>query len=354
VSRRGDDVFEMPRRRPIDDQAVESLLVGDPTTNDLDGLSAFVDDVRAVAAGPMPVPSLALDHVLTRGFSTDKGDLPATAASNADGSAMQTAGPPKWRRALMKTSQFVAGLSMAAKVALGAGVAVAATAGAAAAGVLPGPVQGAVADAVGTVTPFELPGGSGGGSATDGATAGAPVDPGTTTTTAAPAAGTGSTGTPSAGTPSSSDGTAVVPGAPGGSTNGAPGGSTGAPAGDPQPPSVAPVTEPSTSPPAGDPGPVDEPKVPQTLSIQCSVTGDHHVGCSWTGADPANFGRYLLLRTSSDGKAGRVLVQSGDIAATTWDDSLALTPGVTYGYMVLVQAPDGTSVTHSQYVYVTP
>ena len=97
-------------------------------------------------------------QVLARGFSTDQGDLPATAASNANGSAPQTAGLPKWRRAMVKTSKFVAGLSLAAKVALGAGFAVAATATAGVAGVLPGPVQHAVADAVGSVTPLRAPG----------------------------------------------------------------------------------------------------------------------------------------------------------------------------------------------------
>jgi hypothetical protein len=331
VSGRGDDVFEMPR-------------------DDLGALNEFVDDVRTAASGPMPVPSLALEHVLTHGFSTDKGDLPATAASNANGSALQTAGLPKWRRSLMKTSKFVAGMSLAAKLALCAGVAVAATASAGFAGVLPGPVQGAVADAVGAVTPFDLPGGSGGSSTSDGPAAGAPTDPGASTPPAGDggSAGDGSgagTGNPGTGTQTPGDGTAGAPGAPGGSTD--------APSGNPGEPTTPPATEPPTAPPATTPGPVDEPKVPQTLSIACAVTGDQHVSCNWTGADPANFGRYVLLRTSSDGKPGRVLTQTSDITATSWNDSLALTPGVTYGYMVLVQAPDGSSVAHSQYVYVT-
>ena len=55
----------------------------------------------------------------------------------------------------MKIKGFVAGLGVAGKLALGVGVAAAATTGAGAAGVLPGPVQHAVSEAVGTVTPFD-------------------------------------------------------------------------------------------------------------------------------------------------------------------------------------------------------
>jgi hypothetical protein len=200
-------------------------------------------------------------------------------------------------------------------------------------------VQHAVADAVGSVTPFELPGSSGDSSAADGPGAGgsAPATPGND--------GNGAPGAGSGPLPGSGSGPAT--GAPSGTGSAEP----GAPTGEPTPP---PATDAPVTPPPTTPAPVDEPKVPQTLSISCAVNGDHHVVCSWTPADPTTFGRYLLLRTSSDGKTGRVLLQSGDIGTTTWNDSLDLTPGVTYGYMVLVQDPGGTSVTHSPYVYVTP
>ena len=343
MSHFGDDGFEMSRRQLLDDDAVEAVLAGVPAGDDLAGLTAFVDDVRTASTGPVPVPSAAFAEVLARGFSTDQGDLPATAASNANGSAPQTAGLPKWRRAMVKTSKFVAGLSLAAKVALGAGFAVAATATAGVAGVLPGPVQHAVADAVGSVSPFELPG-SGNSSTADGPGTGgsAPATPGND--------GNGAPGAGSGPLPGSGSGPAT--GAPSGTpTQGAGTPEPGAPTGEPTPP---PATDAPATPPPTTPAPVDEPKVPQTLSISCAVNGDHHVVCSWTQADAATFGRYLLLRTSSDGKPGRVLVQSGDIGTTTWNDSLDLTPGVTYGYMVLVQDPGGASVTHSPYVYVTP
>jgi hypothetical protein len=61
----------------------------------------------------------------------------------------------------MKIQSALAGLSVAGKIVLGAGVAAAATTGAGAAGVLPGPVQHVFAKAVETVTPFGAPGDGG-------------------------------------------------------------------------------------------------------------------------------------------------------------------------------------------------
>jgi hypothetical protein len=81
---------------------------------------------------------------------------------------------PKWRKVSMKIKGFIAGLGVAGKIALGAGVACAATTGAGAAGVLPGPVQHAFSEAVSSVTPFEAPGGD---------NASEPAHDGTTTTT---------------------------------------------------------------------------------------------------------------------------------------------------------------------------
>ncbi|HEY3670897.1 MAG TPA: hypothetical protein VGN51_08185, partial [Acidimicrobiia bacterium] len=329
VTPRGDDVHEMPRRRPIDDQAVESILGGTTTGDDLDGLAAFVVDVRETAAGPMPAPSPALVHVLTQGFSTDQGDLPATAASNADGPALQAAGLPKWRSAQMKVSRYVAGLSIAAKIALGAGCVFAATATAGATGVLPGPVQ----EAMDAVTPF------GGGDGAPGA-----LPPSAT-------AGTGDVTTPAGGT---------VTTVPGGDTPG-----TGIePTHDAPPPSTTPTPTPTTAPPvaAPVPGGGDSPgatppletPVAQSLAIHCSLNDGHTaVTCEWTTAPPEGFGTYVLLRTSDDGKAGRVLVQSGDITTHTWTDSLVLAPGVTYSYMVDTIAPDGSTTGHSNRVTVT-
>ena len=330
----GDDVHEMPRRRPIDEQAVESLLGGNPTPtgDDLDGLHAFVLDVRTAASGPMPAPSPELEHVLTRGFSTDKGDLPATAASNADGPAQQAAGLPKWRSAQMKVSRYVAGLSIGAKILLGAGAVFAATAGAGAAGVLPGPVQ----DAVDAVTPFtgDAP------EATPPSTA--PADGDATT----PGSGTGTTTPP---------GDSTEPGAGTGTPGQPPDTPTTSP-GEPVPTTLAPVV--GTPPPSGGDTPTTTPPTetptPESMSIQCSLNGEHTaISCEWTGAPPDTFGKYVLLRTSDDGKPGRVLMQSSDITTHTWIDTLALTPGVTYSYMVDSIAPDGSTSGHSNRVSIT-
>ncbi len=137
----GDDGSEMPRSHPSDplgDDAIDALLSGSPASGS-DGLSAFVDDLRA-AAGAVPTPS------------------PVLAAAIAAG-GISTYQPPvaQWRKFRMKIKGFVAGLGLAGKLALGVGVAAAATTGAGAAGVLPGPVQHAVSKAVGSVSPFSLP-----------------------------------------------------------------------------------------------------------------------------------------------------------------------------------------------------
>jgi hypothetical protein len=90
------------------------------------------------------------------------------------------------------------------------------------------------------------------------------------------------------------------------------------------------------------------------MEIHCSPSDGHtSVTCEWTTAPPADFGKYVLLRTSDDGKQGRVLTQSSDISTHVWTDSLALTPGVTYSYMVVVIGPDGSTTTgHSNRVSV--
>jgi hypothetical protein len=351
VRPRSDDVPEMPRRRPIDDQAVDRILHGDAAGGELGGLQAFVSDVRAAAAGPLPAPSPALEQVLTWGLSTDQGDLPATAAINANGPALQAAGLPKWRSATMKMSRYVTGLSMAAKITLGVGGALALTAGAAAAGVLPGPVQSAV-DAV---TPFN------GATGTGDTTASPSVPPGDSAPGTAPGAGTGTGDKPPAGTPSSrgtdtgGDAPGVVPGtgsSPGGGTKTEP---TPPPSTEPAPPTTqAPNPGEPTPPPPTEAPPttVPETPTPESMTMHCEPDAAHTlVHCEWTLAPPTGFGHYVLLRTSSDAKPGRVLVQSGDITYHNWNDSLDLTPGVAYSYMVITIGADGTTTTgHSNHV----
>jgi hypothetical protein len=137
----GDDGREMPHDSTFDDGAIDAILAGHPRADDFAVLGSFVEDVRS-AAEAVPAPS------------------PALAAALASGISPQATAPmPKWRKAKMKIKGFVAGLSVAGKLALGAGVACAATTGAGAAGVLPGPVQHAFAKTVSSVTPFDAPGG---------------------------------------------------------------------------------------------------------------------------------------------------------------------------------------------------
>jgi hypothetical protein len=159
MTRPGDDGFEMPHD-PFDDSAIERLLAGDTAGGgDLAPLSSFIDDART-AAEAVPPPSPALAAALATGI------LPAPAPAPQS----------LWRKSKMKVQGFLAGLGVAGKLALGVGVAAAATTGAGAAGLLPGPVQHAVSSAVGAVTPFELPDGT----HHDG---GDVAEPGTTTTT---------------------------------------------------------------------------------------------------------------------------------------------------------------------------
>jgi hypothetical protein len=136
--------------RRIDDATAEALLTGRPTPAGDEVLMAFFEVLRASANGPVPAPSVALASVLDGGLVTEKGDLPATAASNVTGPAPQTAGLPKWRRKRMIISTLLAGLSLPAKAFVGVSMAAASIGGAAAAGVP------AAQDVVSAVTPVEF------------------------------------------------------------------------------------------------------------------------------------------------------------------------------------------------------
>lgn len=153
MSSTGDDDTEMSRRHNIDDATIEALLTGHDADEDLTSVMSFVEDVRITARGPVPVPSAQLATMLVEGFSTEKGDLLVTAASNVPGPARQAAGPPKWRKTVIG---FIAGLSIATKAALGIGVAAAGVTAAGAAGALPEPAEDAVGTVVEAVTPFSF------------------------------------------------------------------------------------------------------------------------------------------------------------------------------------------------------
>jgi len=281
--------LEMPEHRPVDDGAIEAALAGNPQGGDLDSLSSFVSAVRS-AVGTVPTPSTAMAAVLTAGLSTDKGDLPATAASNVNGPASQEAGLPKWRNALMKIQGFLAGLGVLGKVALGVGVAAAATTGAGAAGVLP----------------FSIPGVAHGHGHTV-------VVHTTTTTTIARSehGGTASVGHPSKhGHAAGVHHAALTPTAPKITTPttvyDAPMPTTTVitvptPTSDPTPTTVTSTTvaePPSTTTTAptttttGSSGPT------QSIQLSCAYTGPTQVTCNWTAA-PGSVATYALWRWTS-------------------------------------------------------
>jgi hypothetical protein len=139
MSRRGDDGSEMPRHDPFDDAAFDRLLSGQ-SGPEMGALASFIADART-AAEAVPAPSPALAAALATGILP----VPAPVSQSL------------WAKFKLKVQGFLGGMGVAGKIALGVGVAAAATTGAGAAGILPGPVQHAVASAVGAVTPFELP-----------------------------------------------------------------------------------------------------------------------------------------------------------------------------------------------------
>jgi hypothetical protein len=161
------DMDEMPVPN-LDERALDALLSGAPAAQSgFDWLVPFVEDLGGAASTAAPVVKPALAALLTQGFSTEKGDLPATAASNVTGPAPQAAGLPKWRKKKMLISELLAGLAtklaglgLVAKAGLGLTLAAASTTAAGAAGVLPSPAQHAVATVVDAATPFTFPNGA--------------------------------------------------------------------------------------------------------------------------------------------------------------------------------------------------
>ncbi len=111
---------------------------------------AVGDLVRAAHDRP-PRPDAALAALLERGVAfrglcADKGDLPATAASNAPARAPRASGEPKRRQRMIV--EWLAGLGLAAKLSLAASVAAASVAAAGTAAVLPTPAQDTFTSAV--------------------------------------------------------------------------------------------------------------------------------------------------------------------------------------------------------------
>ncbi|HEX6420073.1 MAG TPA: hypothetical protein VFZ77_16350 [Acidimicrobiales bacterium] len=258
----------MPPTPLLDDAAIEAIVRGDAPAGAGEALARFAAGVRAQGDGAPPPASPALAHLLAHGEPDGDGCAPGAAA----GAAVVPLTPRAARRRMLAR---VAGLGLAAKLALGAGVAAAGVLGA---GALPGTPGRLVRDAIRAVTPIELPGEHGpadpgrrGGVPTGDESVDLPGDHGDRVSSDATGESDGQTGvdggqvaetapgtgqrpgeTPAATADPGAPQSTVPPGAPGRPSN------PNAPA-DPGPPSSVPSTVPSTSTTTGDDGqPGDE------------------------------------------------------------------------------------------------
>jgi hypothetical protein len=269
--------------------------------------------------------------VLAVGFSTDNGDLPATAVSNVNGPEDQASGLPKWRTIIMKIRGFIAGLGIAGKLALGVSVAAAAAAGAGAAGVIPVPNHGhahhhVTAPAVPTsTTTTTVPKHKVADGGTDrfahhGAPAVYPIAPVVTTTTSPPATSTDTTPPPVDTTPTTAY----------------------------EPPVTTPPTEATTTTVST---PTTEPTQTQSIQLSCSITGPTQVTCTWTAA-PDTVTKYALWRwtTGGNGSDYAPVYQSPD-GLTFVDNTVAA--GTSYTYRVFTTRPDGTAGDFSNRSYIS-
>ena len=278
--------------------------------------------------------------VLTAGLSTEKGDLPATAASNVNGPATQEAGLSKWRKAKMKIQGFLAGLGVLGKVALGVGVAAAATTGAGAAGILPFSVPGvgtphhhlvvAHATTTTTVKPALKSGGPKRGKhhAKPGThvvgihhtvvTTSTTTDTKPVTVKDPPVVTTTTVTTPTSETPTTVDSPITEP-----------------PTTEDPPATTTTTIEPTTTTTVGGSAPT------QSIQLSCTATGATQVTCTWTAAPGFN-GTYALWRwtTGGNGSDYAPIFQSHD--GLTYVDN-NVTPGVPYTYRVFTTQGDGTT-----------
>ncbi len=152
----GDYGPDMPALQFLDDEAIEAITAGDPVAPELVALASFAAHVRSAGDRPAPPASLELQALITaHAGELSRADLarrvtpPSLVGSPARGA----------HRRLASIGTKVAGLGLAAKVALGVSVATAGLAGAGATGALPGGADDVVRDAIEAVTPLDLPDG---------------------------------------------------------------------------------------------------------------------------------------------------------------------------------------------------
>ena len=329
---------------PFDDDAIDALLAGTARGGTSEGLASFIEELRS-AVGPIPAPSHAL-----------------AAAIAAGGIAVFQPRFARLRMLRARLQGFVNGLGAAGKAALGIGVATAAIAGAAELGILPGPVQHAVSNAIGAVTPFSPPdpGGhaAGPGNLAGGGTSTTTTTFGAVTTTTVPVErshdGNGAVVTPTTGGAQIGDGggttTTTLPGGEGsgGTPTTVPGGGAGSgnttttvPGGDGS-------GNTTTTVPGGDGSGNTTTTVPSSgtvkfLSIHCALSSAPvGITCTWSASTSPDHAHYVLWRTG-DGN-GRVVLETEN--ALTFTDT-AVVPGTAYGYRVSSLRADGSVDAHS-------
>ena len=325
---------EMPRTASFDERSIEAILAGDAGAEHA-AMSAFVAEMRSVSAGSVPEPSPALSNLFLHGFLTENGDLSATAASNVTGPARQAAGLPKWRKYTMALKQFVAGLSIVGKLALGAGIAAAATTGAGTAGVLPDSMQHQFARAVDPIAPFDV------SDPKPGPVLGPPEvhhdEPEvaaarevvvTTTSTAPTTTEVHSTTTV---TPKPTE----PPHEPEHATPVPPPATTVEPKHEPEHPATTTTVKEPEHPATTTTRPPEAP-TPVTFTLSCAQNpAAMSVTCSWTIVTPTNADRFLLLRIGPDGN--RSVGEFHDLTTTSFVD-VHVVAGAHYQYMVVARA----------------
>jgi len=131
----GDDVGEMPTRRPIDDASAEALLRGAAVPREMEPLAGFVRAIRSTAGQPVR-PSRELAERMASGAFVGEVDGRTTVG-----------------RALSR----LASLSLRTKVVTGLVATMTGLTGITAAGALPDAAQARVESAIESITPIDFP-----------------------------------------------------------------------------------------------------------------------------------------------------------------------------------------------------
>jgi hypothetical protein len=226
----------------------------------------------------------------------------------------------------MKIQGYLAGLGVAGKIALGIGVAAAATTGAAATGVIPVP---GVHHHAAHNTPHHSSAPTGVGGGTSGGSHGPSTGPVVTPTTTEQHAGDTPT---TVGSPTAPPTTV---------------------ANEPTPTTVAseptPTTTPYTPPPTTPPTTAPTNDNTQSITLSCASNGAGGVLCTWSGAGVPTQG-YQLWRwtTGGNGSDYGPIYEGNNLSFT---DTTG-TPGTNYTYRVFTKNPDGTNAPFSNRVQV--